>query len=158
MTALQRLRRNHALEHASIAVLFERSGRREKLAALSDPRGFTVISPFDAEELAPAIGEAASRLRVGETRLAVTDDCGTTLLLGGAAGAALVLLTAARRPIANFPVALLSLAAFSRFAPRLGRTVQEAWTTDADLADLEVRGVQRLAGGGGWYLVRVATS
>jgi hypothetical protein len=73
------LRRNHALEHATIIVLMEREPGR-KLSGFSTDEGFFVQGVRSLEEVEGATREALRRLRDGEKGLAVHRNCGTTLV------------------------------------------------------------------------------
>ena len=79
---LSRVRRNHALEHATLQVLAEKfPGRR--YAGYSTFNGYWVIGQVDLEELQRAVNEAQTRLRSGERRLAVHPNCGTNFAFSG---------------------------------------------------------------------------
>src|ERR671917_1772192 len=73
------LRRNHALEHATIVVMMKREpGRR--FNGFSTDEGFFVQGVRFTEEVDSAAREALRRLRAGEKRLAVHRNCGTTIV------------------------------------------------------------------------------
>lgn len=78
---LARLRKNHALEHATMHVLSQRH-LNLPLAGQSDLRGFTLLGPVSTEEVASATVEALQRLQRGESALAVHPRCGTNLVVG----------------------------------------------------------------------------
>ena len=73
------LRRNHALEHATIVVMMERESRR-RFNGFSTDEGFFVQGVRSTEEVDSAAREALRRLRAGEKRLAVHRNCGTTIV------------------------------------------------------------------------------
>jgi hypothetical protein len=73
------LRRNHALEHATIAVMMEREPGR-KLNGFSNDDGFYVQGVRNLEEVDSAAREAAGRLQNGEKGLAIHRNCGTTIV------------------------------------------------------------------------------
>jgi Domain of unknown function (DUF6391) len=138
---LLRTRRNHALEHATIAVLFERHGQTRGVAALSDPWGFGIVSGFAASEVDEAAGDALERLRAGQTQLAVTDLCGSNLIVTGTI-AAVAVLTAGQGKWRNLPAAISAAALASVAAKPVGRWVQHTFTTDTTGMDsLVVRSV-----------------
>jgi len=149
------VRKAHAVEHAAVAVLHERLGRRGPAIALSDPWGFTVLSPYRAEELAEAPREALQRLARGESWLAVTDLCGSNIAVTGvltATGA----LTAARGNRADrFTSAVLASTAAALVAPIVARWLQRTVTTDADVTGVTLAQVSRVARAGRFDLVRV---
>jgi hypothetical protein len=149
------MKRHHALEHATVAVLAELRGRRTTLAALSDPGGFTFVAPIERAELEQAARQALDRLRFGEHGLAITDDCGSTMLVTGFAGAVAALLTIGRRPLANFPVAIGLIALTAKLAPSWGRSVQRRLTIDPAVDGARVGRVRSWRLPGGHRLLRV---
>lgn len=75
---LERLRKNHALEHATIHVLSQRHLNLHLLGR-TDFWGFTLLGNVPTEEVASAALEALQRLQRGESELAVHPRCGTNL-------------------------------------------------------------------------------
>jgi membrane protein implicated in regulation of membrane protease activity len=73
------LRRNHALEHATIVVMMEREPGR-KFNGFSTDEGFFVQGVRSTEEVDGAAREALTRLKAGEKRLAIHRNCGTTIV------------------------------------------------------------------------------
>jgi hypothetical protein len=139
----RRLRQCHAIEHATVAVLIERrGGRRLRVAGLSHPGGFVLACRVPAPEVESAAREARRRLEAGELRLALSDQCGTTLVLGG-------FLTALAARIAlrgggPFSRAVLGAAGALAFSPVLGSEVQRHLTTDAAVGARQVRSAGHL--------------
>lgn len=146
---VRRLRQHHAIEHATIAVLFERAGRRRSVVGLSDPGGFRIVGPFSTSEVAAAAEEAVRRLGAGGGHLAVTDLCGSNIVVAGALAGAGALLGAGGRPMVNLPRALVFAVAGVAAAPAVGRWVQRHLTTEADVTGLRVKHVTETGGGGG---------
>jgi hypothetical protein len=131
-----RTRRNHALEHATIHLLNQRYPTL-RLVGWSTPAGFYVYGHIPTVEIRQAVNDALTRLRSGESHLAIHPRCGTNLVTAGA----LVGLTAflamlpgdhpsrrSRLPL----IVLLSTLALMLSQP-LGLVVQERITTDAHL-------------------------
>lgn len=77
-----RVRRNHALEHATFQVIAEKKFAGS-LAGFSDTGGFWVFGEIDSEALVEAIEEARARLMAGEHRLAIHPNCGTNFAVAG---------------------------------------------------------------------------
>ena len=79
-------RRNHALEHATIHILAAKHPDRH-LMGHSNPTGFFIIGNLTTEDVKAAVTQALTRLRAGESRLAIHAGCGTnfatTILLAG---------------------------------------------------------------------------
>ena len=147
---LSRLRRNHALEHATIHVLSARFPWAS-FAGRSDTGGFYLFGSVSGPMVAEAAQEALARLRAGESRLSIHPNCGTNLLTSGVlgAGAAFVALAGSsnsRSRLGRLPTAILLTAAALLVAQPLGTALQRSVTTRADpdgLRIVDVRSWQR---------------
>lgn len=80
--AISRIRRNHALEHATIHLLAARFPQRP-IVGRSDTGGFTLFADLPTEAIEEAAAEALARLRDGDRRMALHPNCGTNLLTTG---------------------------------------------------------------------------
>jgi len=135
------VRRNHGLEHGTVAVLFARRGP-QRLAGRASSNGFFILGHVDAETLESCSTEALARLKRGEASLAVSPMCGTNLLVTGALCSLATMWSLSRsgdkRVHERFgdAVSLSTMAAIA--AQPLGRLVQEHLTTMADHADVEI--------------------
>src|SRR3990172_13066226 len=87
------IRRNHALEHATIAVLLARLGRDVRMIGRATRNGFYLYADVPTEQLELAANEALARLRRGESHLAVSPMCGTNLAVAGMLAGVASLLT-----------------------------------------------------------------
>lgn len=140
------VRRNHALEHATVAVLLARHGPT-RLAGRASGDGFFLLGDIDADELADCAREALRRLQAGQATLAVSPLCGTNIAVAGvlAAGAATAVLATGtlRERFANaFVAAMLGVVV----AQPVGRLVQQHFTTSPDLRGVEIVGLRTVAG------------
>lgn len=138
------LRRNHALEHATIVVMMEREPGR-KLNGFSTDEGFFVQGVRSLEEVESAAREALRRLRGGEKRLAIHRNCGTTIVAANLLTAVFFLGSLAVGLYLNWPIYLLVVGAVVlAFALRvpLSLFLQRFVTTDADLSNAEVGWVE----------------
>ncbi|MBE0696835.1 MAG: hypothetical protein IH586_07920, partial [Anaerolineaceae bacterium] len=77
-----RIRRNHALEHATLQILAEKNPML-RMAGYSDANGFWLIGQVDTAQVREAAEEALSRLKGGENSLAIHPHCGTNLVTTG---------------------------------------------------------------------------
>lgn len=152
---LTALRRHHALEHATIAVLHQRQGRLVSVAGLSDPGGFRIIGPFDAAEVEVAAREALDRLRFGESHLAVSHFCGTNIATTGAFAGIAALIAAGRDRRAGWPNAIVAATVATIGAARAGLWLQRYVSTDANAAGLRVVRVYESRSLGGNRHIRV---
>jgi hypothetical protein len=136
----ERVRRNHALEHATLHVL-AREMPHLSLVGRSDGQGFALYGEVDTESVRHAAAEAYERLRAGETYLAVHPNCGTNMAVGMllAAGAlALSLLSSRRSKAPRWPLAVLGVAGALTLSVPLGPEVQRRWTTYPDMDGVTV--------------------
>ena len=163
-----RVRRNHALEHATLQVLAEKNPRL-KMAGYSDPNGFWVIGDVESEQLEESAQQALSRLRGGESNLAIHPHCGTNLvttsLLAGAAAAIGMMGSgrSTRERVERLPM-VISLVALTMMASQpLGPYIQEHVTTSGSAVGMErmeivkIERVQRRMQSGDMPLHRVLT-
>ena len=79
---ISRIRRNHALEHATLHILAQRFPGKP-MAGHSNPRGFWILGDVPTEEIKSAVESALARLRAGESHLALHPNCGTNIAVAG---------------------------------------------------------------------------
>ena len=131
----ERVRRNHALEHATLHVL-ARDLPNLSLVGRSDWRGFLLYGDVPTEALQQAVHEAYERLRAGQKALAIHPRCGTNLAVGVVlSGVAFMLsmLGSAKHRNRRWPLTLAALAGALVLARPLGPEVQRRLTTDPDM-------------------------
>jgi hypothetical protein len=135
------VRRNHGLEHATVAVLLARRGP-VRLAGRAAVDGFFIVGDVDDALLDECARQALARMQRGEETLAVSPMCGTNIAVTGALTAALVMATLARSRSSGFrdrygnAVTAAMLGAIA--AQPIGRLVQKHITTRADVRYVEV--------------------
>lgn len=136
---IEATRRNHALEHATVAVLLDRGGYRRSIAGRSTPFGFYIYANVTREELASAVDEALDRLQRGEAEWAVSPFCGTNLAVAGTLAALSILAVAGNRDRrAAFPNAVLAGIASVLASQPIGRLAQRYITTSPNLLGTRV--------------------
>ena len=134
-------RRNHALEHATLHVLAKK--HKTSMAGHSNPTGFFLLGDFQLDDIADAATEAMTRLKSGESGLAVHEGCGTNLAVS-----ALLPATFAWAPLRGakstrwrlllIPLAL-TFSLFGYFISKpLGPWLQKHVTTEAYLGDMQI--------------------
>jgi AraC-like DNA-binding protein len=156
---LRRVRRNHALEHATINIL---SNNHKGFSAQgnSTPRGFNlnIFGEIAEEDVAQAVEEAYKRLKNGENELALHPNCGTVLLTTAtlAALAAQATFSLERRRqnsprynipilIAALPVTILAVFIALIASKPLGMALQANYTVDPELGDLQVTSIRHVS-------------
>ena len=154
LPVLSRIRRNHALEHATIHVL-SANGPRTTLIGRADARGFFLYGEVPTERVAQAAAEALDRLRRGEHQLAIHPNCGTNFLTAGllAGSAAFFALLGERKEdawqdrLGRLPAAILLATLALLVAQPLGLEAQRHLTTRSDPGELEILAIRRRAAG-----------
>lgn len=136
------VRRNHAIEHATVHVLSSRRYYR-LLAGRASPTGFYIYGAVDPQELTSAASEAIERLRAGEKHLAVHPRCGTNLAVTGLlAGLASLWATSGRGSLwVKIPRLLFFTTLAVIAAQPLGPIAQEQITTSTEMGAAHIRGV-----------------
>ena len=140
------LRRNHALEHGTIAVMMEREPGR-KLNGFSTDDGFFVQGVRSLAEVESAAREAIRRLQNGEKGLAVHRNCGTTIVAANLLAAIFFLVALGLGLLylgSNYLYFLILGSVVLAFVLRvpLSLLLQRFVTTDADLKNAEVGWVE----------------
>jgi hypothetical protein len=144
---VERTRRNHGLEHATLHVLSE---QKDHLVAAgrATPNGFYLYGNLEEGEIDSAANEAIRRMNAGHRRLAVHPGCGTNLVTAGFVCGALSLLGVAiggkRAPWhVQLSNAILGAMLGAFLARPLGPWMQANVTTSADMQGAEVRRITR---------------
>lgn len=145
--AIDRTRRNHGLEHATITLLSQRI-RGVGLVGRSTPNGFHLYGSVSTEQLRQAAHEALDRMKAGETQLAVHPNCGTNFVTAGVfAGLAAYLgflganSSAARRD--RLPLVTLLATGALILAQPFGLELQRHVTTSGEMRGLEIVRIER---------------
>ncbi|MGH2447841.1 MAG: DUF6391 domain-containing protein [Chloroflexota bacterium] len=143
LTRADRVRRNHALEHAAIWIVSERHPHVE-LRGRSNRRGFFIFGDVETAELRSTIEEALARLRSGEVELAIHPRCGTNLVVAGLMSGIAAAAASRLKPSQNrFAYAVLAALGALMASQPLGTMTQRHLTTLADVQNLDVLDVQK---------------
>jgi hypothetical protein len=149
--AVDRTRRNHGLEHATITVLSQRI-KGLSLVGRSTPNGFHLYGDVSTRDLAEAVQEALDRMKAGEVALAVHPNCGTNFVTAGiAAGLAAYVgflganSAGARRE--RLPLVTLLATGALIFAQPFGLQLQRHVTTSGEMRTMQVARIERRSRG-----------
>ena len=135
------VRKNHALEHATINVLEEKYGERPDLSGLAKEEGFIIRGNISPDEIYNAAIEGLTRLKRGEYDLAIHPRCGTSILVGNFIFSLLFLILLFITHTFSIWNVFFALV-FSAFAGRfVGGWVQRYFTTDPHVEDMEILGI-----------------
>ncbi len=137
------VRRNHALEHATISILLSRHGPHIRVLGRAAPDGFYVYGDIPTEALREFAQEGLVRLQRGESHLAVSPLCGTNLAVAGLlAGLASLFARGGRSRLEGLPGALMGAMVAVLAAQPLGRLVQKHVTTSPELDGVRIVSVE----------------
>jgi hypothetical protein len=139
----RRVRKNHALEHATITVLSAMVPNLS-VSARSFANGFIIFGDVDLGLLRTAANEALRRLKAGEAELAIHPNCGTNIVVGVSLvtlGTMLGMASSQTRTRV-VPAAASSVAGLMAARP-LGEYVQRHFTTLPDLQGASIKDIVR---------------
>ncbi len=143
---IAKIRRYHALEHATIHVLSEHDPRR-RLMGRTTSYGFYLFGEVGMEEVAAAVSEALARLQGGEHSLAVHPRCGTNLATAGvlAGLSSFVVMSSGRSKsrLARLPQVILAATIAVMAAQPLGLALQRHVTTLPEVEGVTIEEITR---------------
>ncbi|MBC7878110.1 MAG: hypothetical protein H7Y59_13150 [Anaerolineales bacterium] len=135
-------RRNHALEHATLHIL-ARTHQGNNMGGHSNPTGFFLFGNFETQDIWTAATEALTRLRSGESGLAIHPGCGTNmaataLLPGFMAWLPLRGTKSTMWRLLLVPIALILAVAGYYLSRPLGPWLQKNVTTEAKMGEMQI--------------------
>ncbi|MDL1896208.1 hypothetical protein FBQ82_08045 [Anaerolineae bacterium CFX7] len=143
MNFLEKVRRNHGIEHATVHVLSEANPNLSVIGR-ADGGGFAIIGDVDPETLLSAALEALRRMQNGQSALAVHPRCGTMLVTMGALTAVAAFLALGRKPkLSRLPDAILATTLAAFVAQPAGLALQKYVTTSPNVQAARAVGVTR---------------
>jgi hypothetical protein len=143
---IRRVRRNHALEHATAHMLAKRVPNL-KLSGRANQSGFSLLCDVPQEKIEESVHEAIRRMKQGEAKWAIHPNCGTNLVATSflTTFAGVLGLSGNKQPLNgdkfSRTMILMIIALF--FSPAFGERLQRYFTTKGDLGDLELVDVKR---------------
>ena len=143
-SAVLKIRRNHALEHATVALLLER-GVHPPLGGYSVAGGYLIWSKSPLEQVTEASVDALRLLSAGHADLAISPYCGTNMVTSAVLGglAATAVRGRGRGIGANFRAAIAAIAVASLLSRPVGQFIQRKFTTQPNPAGLQILSVRQ---------------
>jgi hypothetical protein len=144
---IERIRRNHALEHATLHML-EAQSSDIRAGGRATAKGFYLYGDLPTESaVCAAADEAIQRMNAGQRDLAIHPRCGTNLVTAGVLSGGLamlgVLASGRKAPwYVQLPNAILGAMIGAFLAQPLGPWMQANVTTSADMRGVRVRGIR----------------
>jgi len=145
---IERVRRNHALEHATVSLLLSRLGPELRLVGRASGNGFFIYGDVPGEVLADCASEGLARMQKGEAHWAVTPLCGTNIATGAvlASLSTMAVLGNGQRRDRLGNAIVASMVALIAAQP-IGRWIQKNLTTSPDLATTSIVSIESRADG-----------
>ena len=156
---IRRVRRNHALEHATVTLMLE-EGVRGPLGGYSTPWGFFIVGNLSTEQLTRIVGEALGSLRAGQSEMAISPHCGTNMAVAAIISGALTRLVLGRRKSGRWkrlPLLMGAVLVGAALSRPVGNAIQRRYTTLSEMDGLEVVEVRKAWPGNAPRLHRVTT-
>ncbi len=156
---LRRVRRNHALEHATVTLMLE-EGVGGPLGGYSTPWGFFIVGNLSTEQLRRIVGEALGSLRAGQSEMAISPHCGTNMAVAAIISGALTRLVLGRRKSGRWkrlPLVMGAVVVGAALSRPVGNAIQRRYTTLPEMDGLEVVDVRKAWPGNAPRLHRVTT-
>ena len=140
------VRRNHAVEHATIHVL-TRVAPDRSMAGRSSSRGFFIYGELETNAVRMAVEEAIRRIRDGEYYLAIHPNCGTNLVTTAVFAATTTMVAGIggrrRHLLDRIPSAFIGALVGVFLGQVVGPVLQQSVTTSVELGNAQVVDVQR---------------
>ena len=137
------LRKNHALEHATVNVLEQNYGY-QNLSGLAKENGFYINGVVSPEDVRSAAKEGLLRLQNGEKSLVVHKQCGTSMTVANLVASLIfisLLLLTGSFSLLNMLIAIIIA---NLLGPNLGAWVQKQFTTSYQVDNMEITGIKLL--------------
>jgi hypothetical protein len=141
------VRRNHALEHATVQLLLAKLGPHLQLVGRASGDGFFIYGNVPTDDLTQCAKEGLARLQSGEAFWAVTPLCGTNIATAGVMTAIASLAVAGRGRKGHIGSAIAAAMIAATFAQPIGKLIQQYLTTSPDLEGTEIVSVETRSNG-----------
>jgi hypothetical protein len=143
MEPIVRVRRHHAIEHATVHLLTERDPNL-RVVGRSDTTGFYIYGDVDRDELNDAAQRALARLQNSESALAIHPRCGTNLVVAGVLTMLAAIIAVGRKPrLDKIPNVILATTLAGFIAQPLGEMMQARVTTSSDVGGARIAGIRQ---------------
>ena len=156
---VRQVRRNHALEHATVTLMLEQ-GVRGPLGGYSTPWGYFIIGKLTTDQLALIVSEALHSLKSGQSEMAISPHCGTNMAVAALISGTLTRIILGKRKQGRWkrlPLVLGAVVVGALLSRPVGNLIQKRFTTLSELDGLEVVSIQKAWPGDEPRLHRITT-
>jgi hypothetical protein len=146
-------RRNHALEHATIARLEADYGSAQFLGGRATAGGFRVSGARTRHDIVSAFGELRASVERGEPLPSVSPRCGSNYICSLALASLLPAVMAGlgilvRSEVASFVLVAAAVAAFATLRRRIANAVQQRFFLADDMRHVEALSIEKVRSAG----------
>lgn len=138
----QNIKRNHAIEHATINVLEQLAGHHLNISGLSREDGFYIAGIQNPEMVEDAAIQGLKLLKQGNCQLAIHRRCGTDIAIANFLSALIFLILLFTTGMFSLLNIIIALLLSNLISPYLGEYVQKYFTTSCDVANMEIVGLE----------------
>jgi hypothetical protein len=137
------VRRNHALEHATVSLLLGRLGPDLRVVGRASGDGFFLYGDLPENLVTECVHEGLARLQRGEAFWAVTPHCGTNIATTGIlAGLSTMAVLGSGQRKERAGTAIMAAMVATVVAQPVGRLIQRHLTTSPDLSSTEIVSIE----------------
>jgi len=136
------IRRNHAIEHATINVLEESAGHRLNVSGLSKEDGFYIAGIQNQEMIEQAAVNGLRLLKSGNCQLAIHRRCGTDVAIANFISAVVFFMLLFSTGLFSFLNIIVALLLSNLVSPYLGEIIQKYFTTSCEVGNMEIVGLE----------------
>lgn len=136
------IRRNHAIEHATINVLEQWAGHQLNISGLSQEDGFYIAGIQNPEMVEEAALRGLNLLKQGYCHLAIHRRCGTDIAIANFITALIFFILLFSTGIVSILNIIIALLLSNLISPYLGEYVQKYFTTSCEVRDVEIIGLE----------------
>lgn len=138
------VRRNHAIQHATVHVLEERYGA-SRLHGYATTEGFRLRGTIEPAMLLDAAREGLLRLQRGDRALAIHSRCATSLATSHTFVSGLVMWVLAAINMVSLASTVAGLLLATLLTPTISQLAQRFITTSLDVKGMSIGGIELIA-------------
>ncbi len=137
------VRRNHAVEHATVTMLLGRLHKRTRIIGRAARDGFYIYGDIPIQQIEESAREGLARMKSGEAHLAVSPLCGTNIVAAAImTGLASAIAIGGGNRLTRLPNAIVAAMLAVMAARPVGSFIQRNLTTSPQVEALQIISVK----------------
>jgi len=153
------VRKNHAIEHATVSVLLAEGKKKSAVLGFAIPTGFIISSKSNKNEILSAARSGLKLIQSGDEEVSISQFCGTNIVVAAFISGVSTLLIS--RILGKKSKNILNMAngfiLSSLFSKPIGRLVQKYVTTNSNVKNIKISKGRSIKLGS-FYIHYVSTS